>query len=159
LGRSADILGVRLDPEGRKEIAKRSRGTPRIANRLLKRCRDFAQADDKLATYKGIITREVAEYSLTELEVDAHGLDDMDKRILLTIIEKYQGGPVGVNTIAAAVGEEPGTIEEVYEPYLLQEGFLKRTSRGREATKLAYTHFNKPFVENSRSPQRDLGLS
>ncbi len=139
--RSAGILGVKLDEKGGTEIAKRSRGTPRIANRLLKRCRDFAEADKKLARYGGIITMEVAEYALKALEVDDHGLDEMDKRILRTIIEKYGGGPVGLGTLAVAVGEEPGTIEEVYEPYLIQEGFIKRTPRGREASALAYNHF------------------
>lgn len=141
LQRSARILKVQVDDEGAMEIARRSRGTPRIANRLLRRCRDFAQADPQLARYKGIITREVADYGLKALEVDEHGLDEMDKRILLCIIEKYAGGPVGVNTLAVAVGEESGTIEEVYEPYLIQEGFIKRTPRGREATPLAYEHF------------------
>ena len=140
--RSAKILKVETESEANAEIARRSRGTPRIANRLLKRCRDFAQAEAKLARYDGVITKEVAEYALRMLEVDEHGLDDMDKRILLAIVEKYNGGPVGVNTIAVAVGEEPGTIEEVYEPYLIQEGFLKRTPRGREATELVYKHFN-----------------
>ncbi len=139
--RSAKIMNVNVDPEGANEIARRSRGTPRIANRLLRRCRDFAQADTSLARYKEVITQEVADHSLKALEVDEHGLDEMDKRILLCIIEKYNGGPVGVNTLAVAVGEEPGTIEEVYEPYLIQEGFIKRTPRGREATKLAYKHF------------------
>ncbi|MEX2117243.1 MAG: Holliday junction branch migration DNA helicase RuvB [Bacteroidota bacterium] len=139
--RSAGILGVRVIDDGAMEIAKRSRGTPRIANRLLKRCRDFAEADKKLSHHKGVITKEVAEYALKALEVDDHGLDEMDKRILKTIIEKYSGGPVGLNTLAVAVGEEPGTIEEVYEPYLIQEGFLKRTPRGREAAELAYQHF------------------
>ncbi len=142
LQRSARILKVQVDDEGAMEIARRSRGTPRIANRLLRRCRDFAQADPKLARYKGIITREVADYGLKALEVDEHGLDEMDKRILLCIIEKYAGGPVGVNTLAVAVGEESGTIEEVYEPYLIQEGFIKRTPRGREVTPLAYEHFH-----------------
>src|SRR5207244_12234617 len=104
-------------------------------------CVDFTQEDVKLKKFKNVITKEVSDYSLKQLEVDEHGLDDMDKRILLTIIEKYAGGPVGVNTIAVAVGEEPGTIEEVYEPFLIQEGFLKRTARGREATDLAYKHF------------------
>lgn len=141
LRRSAEILSVKIDNEGAKEIAKRSRGTPRIANRLLKRCRDFAEADRKLSHHGGIITREVAEYALKALEVDEHGLDEMDKRILKTIIEKYGGGPVGLSTLAVAVGEEPGTIEEVYEPYLIQEGFLKRTPRGREAADLSYKHF------------------
>ena len=139
--RSSGILGVQVVDDGAMEIAKRSRGTPRIANRLLKRCRDFAEADKKLAHHKGVITKEVAEYSLKALEVDDHGLDEMDKRILKTMIEKYGGGPVGLNTLAVAVGEEPGTIEEVYEPYLIQEGFMKRTPRGREAADLAYEHF------------------
>lgn len=139
--RSAGILGVQVADDGAMEIGKRSRGTPRIANRLLKRCRDFAEADKKLSRHKGVITREVAEYSLKALEVDDHGLDEMDKRILKAIIEKYNGGPVGLNTLAVAVGEEPGTIEEVYEPYLIQEGFMKRTQRGREAADLAYQHF------------------
>jgi Holliday junction DNA helicase RuvB len=142
LQRSAKILKVQVDDQGMVEIARRSRGTPRIANRLLRRCRDFAQADPKLSHFKGIITREVADHGLKALEVDNHGLDEMDKRILLCIIEKYAGGPVGVNTLAVAVGEEPGTIEEVYEPYLIQEGFIKRTPRGREATALAYDHFH-----------------
>lgn len=139
--RSARILDVDVDDEGAREIARRSRRTPRIANRLLRRCRDFAQAEPKLAHAGGVISKEVADYALKALEVDEHGLDEMDKRILLCLIEKYNGGPVGVGTIAVAVGEEPGTIEEVYEPYLIQEGFLKRTPRGREATKLAYEHF------------------
>jgi Holliday junction DNA helicase RuvB len=140
--RSARLLNVTIDPEGSEEISRRARGTPRIANRLLKRCRDFAQADERLAHSKGVITHEVANHSLAALEVDSHGLDDMDKRILLTIVQKYNGGPVGLNTLAVAVGEEPGTIEEVYEPYLIQEGFMQRTLRGREATQLAYSHFN-----------------
>lgn len=139
--RSAGILKVAVDPEGAAEIARRSRGTPRIANRLLKRCRDFAQADQSLKPHKGVITRDVAAHALRALEVDEHGLDEMDKRILRTIIDKYRGGPVGLNTLAVAVGEEPGTIEEVYEPYLIQEGFLLRTPRGREASPLAYKHF------------------
>ena len=141
VSRSAVILGIDVSTDAPLEIAKRSRGTPRIANRLLKRCRDFAQAETKLVQHGGVVTREVARYSLQALEVDEHGLDDMDKRILQTIIEKYGGGPVGLNTLAVAVGEESGTIEEVYEPYLIQEGFLKRTSRGREATSLAFKHF------------------
>lgn len=140
--RSARILGVRIDEDGATELAARSRGTPRIANRLLHRCRDFAQVEKSLAHARGVITKEVAEHSLKALEVDTHGLDEMDKRIILCIIEKYAGGPVGVNTVAAAVGEEAGTIEEVYEPYLIQEGFIKRTPRGREATAIAYKHFN-----------------
>lgn len=141
ISRSSNILQAKIADEAVSEIAKRSRGTPRIANRLLKRCRDFAEADEKLARHKGVITKDVAEYALKALEVDELGLDEMDKRILLTIIEKYSGGPVGLNTLAVAVGEESGTIEEVYEPYLIQEGFIKRTPRGREATELAYKHF------------------
>lgn len=153
VSRSANILDIETTEGAAEVIAKRSRGTPRIANRLLKRCRDFAQADVSLAHHKGIITDEVAEYSLKALEVDEHGLDDMDKRILGTIIEKYRGGPVGLSTLAVAVGEEPGTIEEVYEPYLIQEGFLKRTPRGREATPLAHKHFG---VTKSGSGQERL---
>ena len=147
--RSAVILSITADPEASMEIAKRSRGTPRIANRLLKRCRDFAQADKRLAHFDGVITQEVAEFSLKALEVDEHGFDEMDKRILHAIIKKYNGGPVGVSTLAVAVGEEPGTLEEVYEPYLIQEGFLKRTSRGREATPLAYMYFSEPAKRES----------
>jgi Holliday junction DNA helicase RuvB len=138
--RSARILNIRIDDDGAHEIARRSRGTPRIANRLLRRCRDFAEADHQLAKHRGTISREVADYSLQALEVDEHGLDEMDVRILSALLEKYSGGPVGLNTLAVAVGEEPGTIEEVYEPYLIREGFLKRTPRGREATPLAYRH-------------------
>jgi Holliday junction DNA helicase RuvB len=134
--RSARLLDVAIDSEGSLELARRSRGTPRIANRLLHRTRDFAQVKGD-----GRITREIAHIALRALEVDEHGLDEMDKRILLTIIEKFGGGPVGLNTIAVAVGEEPGTIEEVYEPFLIQEGFLTRTPRGREATRAAYRHF------------------
>ncbi len=141
LHRSAGILKVETSDDGIAEIAKRSRGTPRIANRLLKRCRDFAEADKSLAHHNRVITREVAEHSLRAHEVDDLGLDEMDKRILRPIIEKYAGGPVGVSSLAVAVGEEPGTIEEVYEPFLIQEGFIKRTPRGREATAIAYKHF------------------
>lgn len=149
--RSAAILGIDIDNEGALEIAKRSRGTPRITNRLLKRCRDFAEADPKLTHHKGIITKEVAQYALRALEVDEHGLDDMDKRILRAIIEKYNGGPVGVSTLAVAVGEEAGTIEEVYEPYLILEGFIHRTPRGREATSLAYQHFGMKKKETNQN--------
>ncbi len=134
--RSARIIGIEADDDGLSELAKRSRGTPRIANRLVNRTRDFAQVKGN-----GRITREIALIALEALEVDEHGLDEMDKRILLTIIEKFGGGPVGVNTIAVSVGEEGGTIEEVYEPFLIQEGFMKRTPRGREVTELAYRHF------------------
>lgn len=155
--RSARILNITIDREGYAEIAKRSRGTPRIANRLLKRCRDFAQVDTKLAHTNGAITKEVADYALKALEVDEHGLDEMDKRILKTIIEKYHGGPIGLNTLAVAVGEEAGTIEEVYEPYLIQEGFLIRTQRGRKATQLAYNHFG--LTHKTRKPlQQELRL-
>jgi holliday junction DNA helicase RuvB len=152
--RSAKILTIDAEREATLEIAKRSRGTPRIANRLLKRCRDFAQADPRLAHAKGMITAEGAQFSLKALEVDENGFDEMDKRILHALIEKYDGGPVGVSTLAVAVGEEPGTLEEVYEPYLIQEGYLKRTPRGREATALAYKHFGKqqkrPLSDQSR---------
>ena len=136
--RSARILNIQIEGEGAEEIAKRSRGTPRVANRLLRRIRDFAQV-----TADNIITKAVAQNALERLEVDARGFDEMDKRILLTIIEKYNGGPVGVNTLAVAVSEESDTIEEVYEPFLIQQGYLKRTPRGREATALAYEHFKK----------------
>lgn len=134
--RSARLLALEVDEDGALELARRSRGTPRIANRLLHRTRDFAQVKGD-----GRITKDIALMALKALEVDEHGLDEMDKRILLTIIEKFNGGPVGLNTIAVAVGEEGGTIEEVYEPFLIQEGFIARTPRGREATKLAYRHF------------------
>ena len=133
--RSAGILGVEIEEAGAYEIASRSRGTPRIANRLLRRVRDFAQV-----RANGVITREVADASLTSLEVDKLGLDALDRRMLRSIIEFYGGGPVGLNTIATAVSEDAGTIEEVYEPFLIKEGFLKRTPRGREATEMAYAH-------------------
>ncbi len=133
--RSADILGSPILEEAAFEIARRSRGTPRIANNLLRRTRDFAQIKGN-----GIITVEIAKMALTALDVDQNGLDEMDNRILLTIIDKFKGGPVGLSTIATAVGDEAETIEEVYEPFLIQEGYLKRTSRGREATELAYKH-------------------
>ncbi len=135
--RSARIMGVEISEDGAFELARRSRGTPRIANRLLRRTRDYAQVKAE-----GKITRDIADQSLKLLEVDELGLDEMDKRIIRTIIEKYNGGPVGLNTIAVAVGEESDTIEEVYEPFLIQEGLIKRTPRGRVATRLAYEHFN-----------------
>ena len=135
--RSASILRVPIDDEAAYEIARRSRGTPRIANLLLRRVRDFAQIKGDA---DGRITIDIAKIGLKALNVDQHGLDDMDNRILLTIIEKFKGGPVGVNTIATAVGEEAGTIEEVCEPFLIQEGYLMRTPRGRIATELAYKH-------------------
>ena len=153
--RSARILKTTIEEEGAREIAKRSRGTPRIANRLLRRCRDFAEAEDRFAKLKGVITKEVVQYSLQALEVDEYGLDEMDKRILFTILQKFSGGPVGLNTLAVAVAEEPGTIEEVYEPYLIQEGFLKRTPRGREVTELTYKHFKTNRPNNM---QGNLGM-
>lgn len=136
--RSAAILGIEMERDGGEEIARRARGTPRIANRLLRRTRDYADVRGD-----GRVTKAIAEMALTALEVDEHGLDDMDKRILLAIIDKYNGGPVGLNTLAVAVGEEAGTVEDVYEPYLIQEGFLQRTPRGREATPLAWRHFGR----------------
>jgi Holliday junction DNA helicase RuvB len=134
--RTAEVLKVEIDDEGAEEIACRSRGTPRVANRLLRRIRDFAQVKSS-----GKISRAVAREALKLLDVDQFGLDDMDARILKAIIEKFDGGPVGVKTIAAAVGEDEGTIEEVYEPFLVQNGFLQRTPRGRTATPQAYKHF------------------
>ncbi len=133
---SAKKLGVAIEPEGAAELAKRSRGTPRLANRLLKRVRDFAQVK-----YDGVITKEVASFALDLLEVDRCGLDKNDRMILLTIIQKFDGGPVGLETLAAAVGEDSGTIEDVYEPYLVKNGFLNRTPKGRVATALAIEHF------------------
>jgi len=138
--RSARILDIEADPGGALEIAKRSRGTPRITNRLLRRVRDYAQV-----RADGIITKDVADRALAMLEVDSRGLDSLDRKFLATIIEKFDGGPVGIETIAAAIGEERDTIEDVYEPYLLQIGFLQRTSRGRVATRLAYEHLGIPF--------------
>ena len=134
--RSAEILGVDIDEEGGQEIASRARGTPRIANRLLRRVRDYAQVRGA-----GRIDRSTAQAALEMMEVDKHGFDEIDRKLLLTIIEKYQGGPVGVNTLAAALAEEAEAIEEIYEPFLIQIGFLDRTPRGRVATKLAYDHF------------------
>jgi len=134
--RSAEILGVDIDEDGGQELASRARGTPRIANRLLRRVRDYAQVRGA-----GRIDRSTAQAALEMMEVDKHGFDDIDRKLLLTIIEKYQGGPVGVNTLAAALAEEAEAIEEIYEPFLIQIGFLDRTPRGRVATKLAYDHF------------------
>ena len=135
INRSSGILNVPIEKNAAEEIARRSRGTPRIANNLLRRTRDFADVKGK-----GIVTKDIAEMALLALEVDQNGLDDMDNRILLTIIEKFKGGPVGLSTIATACSEEADTIEEVYEPFLIQEGYIKRTARGREATELAYKH-------------------
>ncbi|MFW5647195.1 MAG: Holliday junction branch migration DNA helicase RuvB [Acetivibrio ethanolgignens] len=134
--RSAQVLKVKIDKEGAMELARRSRGTPRLANRLLKRVRDFAQVK-----YDGHITKEVADFALDLLEVDKLGLDNIDREILTTMMEKFAGGPVGLDTLAAAIGEDAGTIEDVYEPYLIQNGLLQRTPRGRMITDLAYKHF------------------
>ncbi|MBL1408581.1 Holliday junction branch migration DNA helicase RuvB [Sphingobacterium faecale] len=136
--RSASILQAAISEEGAYEIARRSRGTPRIANALLRRTRDFAQIKGN-----GSIDKAIAQYALNALNVDEHGLDEMDNRILSTIIDKFKGGPVGLKTIATAVGEDEGTIEEVYEPFLIQEGYIMRTSRGRECTESAYKHLGK----------------
>jgi len=142
--RSAKILNTPIEENASIEIARRSRGTPRIANLLLRRVRDFAQIKGN-----GTITIEIAQMALLALNVDKHGLDEMDNRILSSIIEKFKGGPVGITTIATAVGEDAGTIEEVYEPFLIQEGFLMRTSRGREATELAYKHLGKIYTNKN----------
>ncbi|OUJ75306.1 Holliday junction branch migration DNA helicase RuvB [Hymenobacter crusticola] len=143
--RSSEILGTPIYEDAAFEIARRSRGTPRIANNLLRRTRDFAQIRGT-----GTITVDIAQFALNALDVDHHGLDDMDKRILTTIIDKFKGGPVGISTIATACGEEAETIEEVYEPFLIQEGYLKRTSRGREATEAAYQHLGKTMPQHLR---------
>ncbi len=133
---SARILGVEIEEKGAVELARRSRGTPRLANRILKRVRDFAQVK-----YEGVITEEIAKTALDLMDVDKMGLDHMDRNILVTLIEKFKGGPVGLDTLAAAIGEDAGTIEDVYEPYLIQNGFLNRTPRGRVVTDAAYQHF------------------
>ena len=135
---SAKVLGVEIDDKGAYEMARRSRGTPRLANRLLKRVRDFAQVK-----YDGKITYDVASFALDLLEVDKYGLDLNDRNILLTIIDKFAGGPVGLDTLAAAIGEDAGTIEDVYEPYLVKNGFINRTPKGRVATELAFEHFER----------------
>ena len=137
--RSAHVLGVEIEEEGAMELARRSRGTPRLANRLLKRVRDFAQVK-----YDGVITKEVANYALDLLDVDNFGLDHIDRNILITMIEKFQGGPVGLETLAASISEDAGTLEDVYEPYLLKNGFIQRTPRGRVVTELAYQHLGIP---------------
>ncbi|HSN60129.1 MAG TPA: Holliday junction DNA helicase RuvB C-terminal domain-containing protein, partial [Ferruginibacter sp.] len=136
--RSSKILNTKITSDAAAEIAGRSRGTPRIANSLLRRVRDFAQV-----LGNGVIDMNITEHSLRALNVDAYGLDEMDNRILTTIIDKFKGGPVGITTIATAVGEETGTLEEVYEPFLIQQGFLQRTARGREVTAKAYEHLKK----------------
>ena len=137
--RSAHVLGVEIDEKGAYAMARRSRGTPRLANRLLKRVRDFAQVK-----YDGVITEEVANFALDLLDVDKYGLEQLDRTILLTIIEKFTGGPVGLDTLSAAIGEDSGTLEDVYEPYLIKNGFLNRTPKGRVATDLAYKHLGIP---------------
>ena len=149
--RTSEVLKVEIDDGGAEEIACRSRGTPRVANRLLRRIRDYAQVKSG-----GRITREIAKDALQLLDVDQFGLDDMDARILKTIIEKFEGGPVGVSTIAAAVGEDQGTIEEVYEPFLVQNGFLQRTPRGRMATAQAYRHFGFTLPNGGSTAQPSL---
>ena len=150
--RSAGILGLPIESGGATEIARRSRGTPRIANRLLRRVRDFAEVQAN-----GVVTGDVASGAMDMLEVDPHGFDAMDRRLLLTIIEKFDGGPVGIESLAAAIGEERGTIEDVLEPYLIQQGFMMRTARGRMATNSAYLHFGL-VAPASREAPRDLPL-
>lgn len=142
--RSAKVLNVEIEDEGALELARRSRGTPRLANRLLKRVRDFAQVK-----YDGKITKNVANYALDLLDVDKYGLDHIDRSILLTMIEKFQGGPVGLDTLAAAISEDAGTLEDVYEPYLLKNGFIQRTPRGRVVTDFAYQHLGIPIIRES----------
>ncbi len=144
--RSAGLLGVAIDSKAASEISRRSRGTPRIANALLRRVRDFAQVKGN-----GAIDLDIAQYALEALNIDTFGLDQIDNKLLYTIIDKFQGGPVGLNTIATAMGEDAGTIEDVYEPYLIKEGFIKRTPRGREVTELAYKHLHKtPYPTNNQ---------
>lgn len=140
---SAKVLEVEIDKQGAVEIARRSRGTPRLANRLLKRVRDFAQVK-----YDGVISEEVAKFALDLLDVDKMGLDHIDRTILMTMIEKFKGGPIGLDTLAAAIGEDAGTIEDVYEPYLIKNGFINRTPRGRVVTEYTYRHFGLPFEES-----------
>ena len=148
LKRSAGILQVPITDDAAVEIARRSRGTPRIANALLRRVRDFAQVKGN-----GSIDTDIARISLTALNIDQYGLDEIDNKILLTIIDKFRGGPVGISTIATAIGEEAGTLEEVYEPYLIMEGFIKRTPRGRMVTELAYQHLGRnPYRNSSMEP-------
>jgi len=144
--RSASIFGVNIDPAGTVEIARRSRGTPRIANRLLRRVRDFAEVKAD-----GCITQEVANQALDLLDVDVQGFDMLDRKLLLAVIDKFEGGPVGIDNIAAAIGEERGTIEDVLEPYLIQQGFLMRTPRGRVATRNAYLHFGLKTAKTAKS--------
>ena len=146
--RSSHILGVPISDEAAMEIARRSRGTPRIANALLRRVRDFAQVKGT-----GTIDMAISQLALAALNIDQYGLDEIDNKILLTIIDKFRGGPVGVSTIATAIGEDSGTVEEVYEPFLIMEGFIKRTPRGRMVTELAYRHFGRnPYSGNIMQP-------
>ena len=149
--RSARLLGLPIKEEGAYEIARRSRGTPRVANRILRRVRDYAQVEAD-----GVITREVAKYALDMLDVDDQGLDKMDRHIMLTIIEKFDGGPIGLDTLSAAVSEEKDTLEDVYEPFLIQKGYIKRTPRGRVATKLAYEHFSIQLDDGQEQVQSKL---
>jgi Holliday junction DNA helicase RuvB len=139
--RSSAVLGIEVDEEGALEIAKRSRGTPRLANRLLKRVRDFAEVE-----HQGKIDYNVAKCALDKLDVDGYGLDDTDRNILMTIIKNYGGGPVGIDVLSAAIGEDAGTIEDVYEPYLIKNGLINRTPRGRVVTEKAYKHLNLDFM-------------
>ena len=151
LKRSASILKVPIDDDAAMEIARRSRGTPRIANALLRRVRDFAQVKGT-----GRIDHEITQYALTALNIDRFGLDETDNKILLTIIDKFRGGPVGITTIATAIGEDSGTVEEVYEPYLIMEGFIKRTPRGRMVTELAYKHLGRSMFNGSEQLTLDF---
>lgn len=151
--RSAGILAIDIEPEGAREIASRSRGTPRIANRLLKRVRDYAQV-----RANGVITKQVADQALSMMEVDSLGLDMVDRRMLLAIIRNFGGGPVGLDTLAASIGEESNTIEDVYEPYLLQLGFINRTPRGRVLTRLAYEHLKVPYPGEDVGNNRQMRL-
>ena len=155
--RSAGILGIECEERAATEIANRSRCTPRVANALLRRVRDFAQVKGT-----GKVTHEVACYALEALNIDEYGLDQIDRKILLAIMDKFEGGPVGVETIATSIGEDAGTVEDVYEPFLIKEGFLKRTPRGRVVTSLAYTHFGRPSQAPARGQmlwdEQDLSL-
>jgi Holliday junction DNA helicase RuvB len=154
--RSAGILSITIEDTGANEIAKRSRGTPRIANRLLKRVRDFAQ----VRTNSQVLTREIANSALQLFEVDHRGLDAMDRRLLLTLIDKFDGGPAGIETLSSSLSEERDTLEDVYEPFLLQEGFLQRTPRGRVATRMAFEHLGRTYHDNIRQlPLIDVATS
>ena len=149
--RSAGILNLNIEPHGSEQISERARGTPRIVNRLLRRVRDYAEVKAD-----GIISKSIAVAALDMLEVDPNGFDPMDRKLLLAIIEKFDGGPVGIESLSAALGEERGTIEDVIEPFLIQQGFLMRTSRGRVATKNAYLHFGVKYTDNNLKTTKDL---